>query len=127
MSKKFLNTVLIFFLIIFAFPLNRSHEFARKDRRHNFELLSSFTCAVVNDELEKHPEMRTIAMVELKNDFPSNFSREISKCLPNFVAKMIMNPHDNFNESCTFMFPKESMIIYIADAIEKVGKLLSYS
>jgi hypothetical protein len=39
-----------------------------------FSLLRDFTCAVARDEVKKHPEMQTIAFIELENNFPSDFS-----------------------------------------------------
>lgn len=87
-------------------------------KKKTFQLLRNFTCAVVKDELEKHPEMQTIAMIELENNFPSNFSREILKCLPDEVAKVVMMPHTHVFRNNTIKLTKESMIIYVADRIE---------
>lgn len=125
MFKK--NSQIIFstlLLLTVALATHRSERFARMDHKQNFELLSNFTCAVAHDEINKHHEMRTIALVELENNFPSNFSQSILKCLPNFISKVVLNPHNHFDFNSTFTLPKESMVIYIADKIEKVGKLL---
>lgn len=123
MFKKYLKISLIFLILSLAFALHQSNRFVRFNRRLNYELLSNFVCAVAKDEFEKHPEMRTIALTELENNFPSNFSRQILKCLPNQVAKVIINPHSHFDYNSTLMLSKESMIIYVADKIEKVKKV----
>jgi putative heme iron utilization protein len=69
--------------------------------------------------------MRTIAMVELESDFPSTFSREILKCLPENVAKLIIQPHTHQFENNSISLGKHSMVIYVADKVEEVSKSLS--
>jgi hypothetical protein len=111
MVEIFRNLLIDFFLIFSMVSgiLNSRHK------NKNFQLLRDFTCAAARDELEKHPEMRTIAMIELENNFPPNFCREILKCLPDDVTKIVMNFQvDDFENKIIFM-PKESIIIYVVD------------
>lgn len=84
-------------------------------------LLKDFTCVVVKDELDKNPEMQTIVLIELENNFPLNFNREILKCLPQNVAKIVLKPHIDFYRNKTFSLSKSSMVIYVADKIRKVS------
>jgi hypothetical protein len=112
-----LKKVITLFSLIFFLHFSQSFNY----HKNNFSFLRNFTCAVAKDELEKHPEMRTIAMIELENNFPPTFSREILKCLPDGVAKILMKPHTNYFENNTVTLPKESMVIFVADKIHKVS------
>jgi hypothetical protein len=116
-----LNKVLPLFSLLLSLLFNFSHS--KIIHKNNFSLLRDFTCAVAKDELEKHPEMRTIAIIELENNFPPTFSREILKCLPDDVAKILMQPINNIHKNNTIFLPKESMVIFVADKIEKVSNL----
>lgn len=91
----------------------------RDDKK--FDFLRDFVCNTTKNELERHPEIQTIAMVELKNNFPLKFSREILKCLPDNVAKVILKPHNNFNGNSTISLPKSSIVIFIADDVKEVS------
>lgn len=102
------------YFIILIFCISNSNQF-KKYRKH-FSLLRDFTCDVAKDELEKHPEMRTIAVIELEHNFPSSFSREVLQCLPADVAKVMLDPHLNYS----LILPKETLVIYIADKVEWV-------
>lgn len=82
----------------------------------NFSLLRDFTCAVGKDELKNHPELQTIKLIELENDFPSNFSDEILKCLPDDVTKLVIRT----NQNGTFNTTKNMMVVYIASCVRKV-------
>lgn len=63
-----MNCAIIFVILCaFSFAISHSHQ-------QNFSLLRDFTCAVVEDELKEHPEMQTVALIELENNLPSNFS-----------------------------------------------------
>jgi hypothetical protein len=97
---------------------------SNRQKHSNFSLLINFTCAVAKDELEKHPEMRTIALIELENNFKPNFSREILKCLPGDVAKVVIMPHSHAYGNSTVLLEKSALIIYVADKIQKVCKIL---
>lgn len=90
-------------------------------RTEDFALIFNFTCAAAKDEFERHPEMRTILLAELEHSFPSDFSQEILKCLPSYVAKIILNPHTNVIKNESMKLPKETMVIFVADKIEKVS------
>ena len=115
MSKIILKIILA--LSVLNFLRAQNHFFATDFQ--NFSFLRDFSCAVAKDELEKHPEMRTIALIELKNYFPSGFSEEIIKCLPENVGKIVSSDSDVFHHS-SFSLPKESMVFYVVDEIEKV-------
>lgn len=120
MCGKFLKFVaLCFFVFLKMFIFIRATRL-HKSHDRNFSLLIDFTCAVAKDELEKHPEMRTIALIELENNFMPEFSQKISHCMPNDVAKVILTSNKFYNKSETSM-PKESMIILIADKIREVN------
>jgi hypothetical protein len=110
MSLKF-QVFLIFSLFS---PLN----FFLILNNENFSLLRNFTCAVVKDELEKNLEMRTIFVIEQENKFPKDFSREILKCLPKDVA-VLLSQTDLYKKH-SIILPKESMVIYVVDKVEKV-------
>lgn len=99
-------------MLILMFALNCVHQV--KNWRA-FSFLAKFTCAVVKDEFEKNPEMQTIAIIELENYFPSIFSWRIIQCLPDEVAKLIINPHYHIDFNNTIVLPRESMIIYLGD------------
>lgn len=87
----------------------------------DFPLLRNFTCAVANDEFDKNYDMRTIAFVEHENNFPQSFSREVLKCLPTDVSKIIFNPHTHQYLNNSIILPKQSMIIFVTDNLgEKV-------
>lgn len=103
---------------------NQSKLFKARNNQ-KFSLLRDFTCAVAKDELMKHPEMRTIAMIELRNSFPKSFSREVLKCLPGDVAKMILHPHTHFHGNQTTQMTKSIMLIYVADNVVKVRNFQS--
>ncbi len=129
MLQKFL-----FFSIIFNFSQAQK---IFPPQSQNFSLLRDLTCAVAADEFAKHPEMRSILLVEQKNDFPKTFSAEILKCLPREVNKVILRPLrlvlDKLIEIqgkqwvTKFHFdhllrkiPKESLVILVSDEVEKV-------
>lgn len=128
MNKFFLNRA-IFFKVFLTL------SFVNSLRHHqNFTLLRDFTCAVIEDELKEHPEMQNVALIELENNFPLNFSREVLKCLPKEVAKLIIMPHCPSITSAlhtfayfnfTILLPKQTMIIYIADKVDWVRKKIS--
>jgi hypothetical protein len=61
--------------------------------------------------------MRTIALIELENNFPQEFSSEILKCLPENVSKVISTHPGNFLMNLT----KLSLIIYVVDKIDEVS------
>lgn len=114
MSQKMLLKILVFFaLFSLTFPKNFS-----KFRRQNLSLLRNFTCSVVKDELEKNPELRTVAMVELESDFEQGFSAGILKCLPVYVTKVVIQPHTHIYENNSVQLSKNSMVIYLADRFE---------
>jgi hypothetical protein len=56
--------------------------------------------------------MRTIVLVEFQSEFPPTFSRKILKCLPENVAKLVIQP-DN-----SIFLPKSTLLIYIGDKFE---------
>lgn len=116
MCRKFFKFILRFSVVSIIFSLVHSSQF-HKSSHKNFALLSNFACSVVQDELEQHPEMRTVALFELESNFPSTFCRDILQCLPVDVAKVVLNPHDPYVNT-TFNLPKESMILFIADKID---------
>ncbi len=117
MSQKYFKTSILLHLLSFSC--------AFKDfltiQNQNFSQLRDFACAAAEDELKKHPEMRTIALVEFENDFPSTFSAEILKCLPRDVSKIIFFPYIQKEGFNPIRIPKESMLIYVADKIEEVN------
>lgn len=90
MSPKVIKYFLKILIILLSLKFGNSQKYFRKNHRKNFELLKNFTCEIVVDELKIHPEMRTVAIVELENKFPQSFIREILKCLPENVAKIII-------------------------------------
>lgn len=110
MCGKFLKYLLRLSVIILFFQTVEFSSF-----RQNFSLLTNFTCDVANYELENHPEMQTIAFIELENNFPSHFSREVLKCLPKEVATVIINLHFHIKHNNTFKLSKHTLVIYIAD------------
>ncbi len=118
MFKIFLK----FLLFSTIFASLQAQKYFLPQNRENFSLLRDLSCAVAVDELAKHPEMRTIALVELQSDFPETFSREILKCLPPEVAKVILKPYKLLLENVTksLVLTKETMVIYVADKIERV-------
>lgn len=118
MSQKILKLLLNFSVVVTGISVVQSVNYLRRDHRHNFSLLLDFACAIAKDEFNKNPEMRTIGVVELKNKFPPQFSREVLKCLPQDVSKVILNPHTHYNKNKTLILPKESMIIYVADIVQ---------
>ena len=65
------------------------------DPIEKFSNLSKFICEVARDVADNEPDLRTIALVIMKNNFPSTFSAEVLKCLP-FATKVILMPHTNF-------------------------------
>ncbi len=83
-----------------------------------FSNLSNFICEVAKDVAEKDSDLRTIALVIMNNNFPSTFSAQILKCLPN-VTKVILMPHTNYWGIAKISLPKQSMIICLADERNK--------
>ncbi len=114
-------------LIIIIFSI-LSNSQAQKDfilqNGRNFSLIRDLTCLVAKDELEKHPEMRTIALVEVTHDFPPEFTSEILKCLPDQVSKIILKPHSHVSWNTSIILSKESMIIYVVDDFNHVSSML---
>lgn len=78
------------FIILIIFTLKPFNVCMENIKTKDFSLLRDFTCEIVKDELEKHPEMRTVVMIEIQNDFPHSFSRELLKCLPEYLTKLII-------------------------------------
>lgn len=117
MSDKLLIFLLKILVILIVFNTVQCQNAPDKD----FSLLQDFVCAAANDEHHKNPLMQTIAMVELENEFPPGFSRGILKCLPPDVAKVILNPHVFERYNITMQLTKSSMIIYVADKMDKVN------
>lgn len=124
MRGKFLKLILGLSLFCSFSLFSCSHllgKYLRTDHRQNFTKLREFVCLIAKDESEKHPEMQTIAFVELENNFPSSFSAEILKCLPTNVAKLILQPRSRDVEGNESMIlPKQSMVIYVADSVSWV-------
>lgn len=85
-------------IILIIFVFTKTVYLKQNSDHGKFYFLRNFTCAVVEDELIKRPELSTVAMIELKNKFPIDFSRDILKCLPDYVTKVIMQP-DLFRNS----------------------------
>jgi hypothetical protein len=108
------------FIVFYIIFLSNNFSFSKNQR---FSLLRDFTCAVAKDELQIHPDVQTIAMIELENNFPPQFRGEILKCLPDGVAKVNIVPHTYLNPRSKFKLSKHSMVIYIADKIEKVQNI----
>lgn len=94
---------------------------SKDSKNQNFEFLRDFTCAIVEDEHKNHPEMRSIALIELENNFPSSFSSDILKCMPENLAKVLIQPNIGFHKNITFMLPQSTIVIYIADKVKKVS------
>ena len=125
MSQKYFKTSILLHLLSFSC--------AFKDfltiQNQNFSQLRDFACAAAEDELKKHPEMKTIALVEFENDFPSTFSAEILKCLPRDVLKIIFAPYTYYTRKeikhFSLILPKESLLIYVADKVQEVILFLS--
>lgn len=112
--------------IIFAIILSLLHceyiaAILRKNHQKNSSLLLDFTCATVKDEVDKNSDMRMVAIVELENNFSREFCREVLKCLPKEVAVIIINPHEDLHGNSTLMLPKQTMVIFIADILERVS------
>lgn len=114
------SSIQIFIILL----LLQNQIFAKSSFEKDFSLLRDLTCEFAKDELEKHPEMNTIALIELENNFPHKFSSEVLKCLPNYVTKVIMNPHTHASGNSTILLSKSALIIYIADKVEEVRKLV---
>lgn len=122
MFQKILTfvAIILIHLNIVQSQTNHHHhlqKYIRKDHRQNFTLLCDFICAVVKDELDKNQEMQTVGFVELENDFPSDFSRKMLKCMPHNVSKLILNPHDHFYRNTTMKLTKQTMVIYVANKV----------
>ncbi len=124
MSRNFLKFLLKFALLSSIFTFLRAQKNFFPQNCENFSLLRDLSCEVAADELAKHPEMRTILLVELRSDFPKTFSAEILKCLPPEVAKLILKPQTIVAEDRTkkHFLPKESLVIYVMDEVEKVRR-----
>lgn len=58
----------------------------------HFLIFQNFICNFIIQELMKNPDIRTISLIELKNEFSPTFTREVLKCLPEEVAKLNMRP-----------------------------------
>lgn len=97
-------------------------QVSSKHHRQKFSLLRAFTCKVAKDVIRKNPETRTIALIELENKFPHSFSSDILKCLPDDVTKLIIQPHSHIFMNNTISVSKSSIVIYVADKVEKVFK-----
>lgn len=120
MCRKVLRYVLKFSLVLTVVVYAEHAKYLYKQHRQNYSRLIEITCDIAKDELKKHPEMQTIVLVELENNFPSYFSRRILKCLPADVAKLSVD--DDFNDVDAINLTKESMVIYIADIVQWVKK-----
>lgn len=130
MSPRSLLKLFSFILFIKISACSQYAENILQKDHQNFTFLSDVTCAIAKDELEKHPEMQTIALIELQNNF-TLLSREIFKCLPADVAKLSIMPHTPYvtkelrtfaYHNLTLMLPKQSLIIYVTDKVEPVRK-----
>ena len=115
--RKMSQNLFKFLLLSTIFAFSQAQENFLPQNRKSFSLLRDLICAVADDELAKHPEMRTILLVELQNDFPKTFSAEILKCLPSVVTKVYLNyPTDIYGKfSRNLILPKESLVIYVTD------------
>jgi hypothetical protein len=121
-----LKNFIIFLLFSTILNPSNSAKFLHKNHRKNFHLLRDFTCEVAKDELNKNPDMRTIALIELESDFPPNFSREILKCLPVEVTKIILMPHTPSYRNNSVVLGKSSMAIYLSDKFNSVRNKISF-
>lgn len=116
MVQKYLKFLLKCFAILLVLSVVELKR-ARKNQK-----LPNFICSIVKDQLKKHPETRTIALIELENNFPVDFGQKILECFPSDVAKLLLKPKKPIEcdvESCfqhTWLtLPKETMIIYAVD------------
>lgn len=90
-------------------------------KRENFKKLQTFVSDLVFNELQAHPEMQSIAIVEYKNDFPPEFGEELIKLLPEDISKVIIRPENHWFHNSTLRLTKSSMVIYIVDKIDSVS------
>lgn len=97
-----------------------------------FLIFQKFICNFINEELKSYPEVRTMALIELENNFPQSFSREILKCLSDGITKLNMKPitteliffDDGFilqKKSQQAQSLKPKIVLYIADNIDEVN------
>ena len=121
-ARKFLKmsqNILKFSFLLSFFTLSQAQRSFFEQNFTNFSLLSDLSCAVLQDELENHPEMRTIALIGCQNDFSLIFTGEILQCLPNWVKKEIWNEPERFNK---IILSKETFTIISSNAGLKVRK-----
>lgn len=116
-NKKF-----VFYFSLIVHVVKSKDLKTHKKISNNFSLLSAFICEIAKDELRYHPEMRTIAIFEFENNFPSNFDREILKCLPENVAKINFNLHKSVENENLMKHAKSSLIILVVNKTFEVSK-----
>lgn len=107
---------LIFLLSTLIFYSHSIHLTEHK----SFDILINFTCAAAKDEFEMNPEMRTIAVLEHKNGFSKDFTRNILKCLPEAATKTVFKS----NESEEIDLPCASLVIIIGDHLKRFKVLI---
>lgn len=95
----------IVIFILFLRPIDASHS--------NETNLQNFVCSFIADELQIRPELRSLAFIENEHNFSSSFSRELLKCLPTDVSKVILFPYSSEWNKNFLISMKPQMLLYI--------------
>lgn len=122
MFLKFLEIFFIFFVLL------------RLLKTENLSNLKVFVCSFIRDEVSRNSHIRTILVLDLNHTFPVNFQEQILACLPENLAKVIMDSKDFYTIDSSLPLPvlletdvirqkmalKPQLILYIANSIEEV-------
>lgn len=107
---------MFYFIVLTFLPQAFTNEISLKNSQ-NLNL-SKFACDVVESELNTNFYIRNVAIFDGEHNFSSNLIESIQKCLPKVPQITIKL---DFNEdSILIHFPKSTMILIVADKIDKV-------
>lgn len=115
MFLKFLKFSILFIAVLNALEIE------------NFNNLENFVCSLIEDEILRNPQTKTILIFEHENTFPAYFYEKLLKCLTQEIAKVIMDSIHFYPTKTLGLIPqrlnlKPHLILYIADSIKKVKK-----
>lgn len=82
-------------------------------------------CKIVSDVLKKEIWMKTIAIVNFKNNFEDDVVESLQKCLPMEISTLLIDMK-NFNIRKTQRIHSPTMAVIIVDDMEDLTRRVSY-
>lgn len=90
-----------------------------KSSQQLFEETSNLVCKILNLEIERNKEIRTIALMDIESNFSSSLDQSVLKCLSDNISKVILTPNDDQEINGTLSLPLTSIILYITDELQE--------